>query len=61
MTLKILPITKLNQAIFAGFSIDYYFSTHREEYKGNFKIIIFRDGLPVLTRLFGFFGGWVHF
>lgn len=61
MTLTILPITKLNQAIFVSFSIDDYFSTHREEYKGNFKIIIFRDGMPVLIRLFGFFWGWVNF
>lgn len=61
MTPTILPTTKLNQAIFVSLSIDDYFSTHIEEYKGNFKIIIFRDGLPVLIRLFGIFWGWVHF
>lgn len=61
MTLTILPIRKLIQATFVSFSIDYYFCTHREEYKGNFKIIIFSDIIPVLTRLFRFFWGWVHF
>lgn len=57
MTLTILPMKKLNQAISVTFSIDDYFSTHREEYKGNFKIIIFRDDMPVLIRQFGFLLG----